>query len=111
MNGYDQYKDCITACLNCAAMCNYCAASCTWEDDIKMMSSCIRLDMECAVICYAAAQLMSLGSDQATRICVLCADICEACGTECAQHNNEHCQECARYCKVCADECRRMNNR
>ncbi|PSK94217.1 four-helix bundle copper-binding protein [Taibaiella chishuiensis] len=111
MNGYNQYKDCIEACLKCAAICNQCATACTYEDDVAMMAACIRLDMECAVLCYAAAQLMSMGSSQATRMCLICGDICEACGAECAKHNHEHCQLCARACKACADECRKMNNR
>ena len=64
MKGYHEYKNCIDACLRCAAICNHCASSCTQEEDVKMMARCIQLDMECAAICYAAAQLMSLGSDK-----------------------------------------------
>lgn len=73
-----------------------------------MMARCIQLDMECAAICYAAAQLMSLGSSKAAEVCRLCADICEACGKECGQHKTEHCQECAEACRLCAEACRRM---
>ncbi len=73
------------------------------------MANCIQLDMECAAICYSAAQLMSLGSEKAIDICRLCADICEACGNECAQHtHHRHCQECAEICHFCAQECRSM---
>jgi hypothetical protein len=75
----------------------------------KMMARCIQLDMECAALCYAAAQLMSLGSDKAKEVCQLCADICEACGNECSKHtHSKHCQECAEACKACAEECRKM---
>lgn len=109
MKGYHNYKSCIDACLQCAAMCNHCASSCLQEDDVKMMARCVQLDMECAAICYAAAQLMSVGSDQAKEICRICADMCDACGTECGQHTqSEHCQECAEKCKACAEECRKM---
>jgi len=73
-----------------------------------MMSLCIQLDLECSAICYAAAQLMSLGSESVNSICKICADICETCGTECANHNNEHCQECSIACNDCANECRKM---
>ena len=59
------------------ALCNHCASSCTKEENIKMMSLCIQLDMECAAICFAAAQLMSLASEKANEICKICADICE----------------------------------
>ncbi len=79
------------------------------EEDVKMMAACIRLDMECAAICYAAAQLMSLGSDKAKDICLICADICDKCAAECMHHQTEHCQECARTCKQCAEECRKIS--
>ena len=108
MKGYHNYKTCIEACLKCAAICNHCASSCTQEEDVKMMAKCIQLDMECAVICYAAAQLMSLGSDKAKEVCKICVDICEVCSNECSNHHNEHCQECLQACMQCAEECRKM---
>jgi hypothetical protein len=109
MPDYHTYKTCIDACLRCAAVCNHCAISCTHEDDVKMMARCIQLDMECAALCYAAAQLMSLGSEQAKALCRICAEACEACGAECGKHaHNTHCQECAAACRHCAEECRRM---
>ena len=73
-----------------------------------MMARCIRLDMECAALCYAAAQLMSLGSAHAPSICRICAEACEACAEECSKHDDKHCQECAAACRKCAEACRRM---
>jgi len=73
-----------------------------------MMAKCIQLDMECAALCYAAAQLMSLGSDKAKDVCKLCADLCDQCAAECVQHHTEHCKECSDACKECAEECRKM---
>ena len=61
MNGYHQYQTCIEACLRCAAVCNHCASACLREEEVKMMARCIQLDSECAAICYAAAQVMSIG--------------------------------------------------
>ena len=72
------------------------------------MAKCIQLDMECAALCYAAAQLMSLGSAHAAAICKLCAAACEACAAECAKHTNKHCKECAGACSECATECKAM---
>ena len=108
MSGYHQNQSCIEACLRCGAVCNHCASSCLKEEHLHMMARCIQLDMECAALCYAAAQLMSLGSDHAKEVCRLCADACEACGEECGKHENEHCQECSKICRQCAEECRRM---
>jgi hypothetical protein len=74
-----------------------------------MMARCIQLDMECAALCYAAAQLMSLGSEQAGTLCLICAELCDACGAECGRHaHSAHCRECAEACMHCADECRKM---
>ncbi len=111
MSGYHEDKKCIDLCLQCAAICNHCASSCTQEPDVAHMARCIQLDMECAALCYAAAQLMSLGSGHATRLCVICADACDACAEECGKHNNEHCRECADICRRCAEACRAMNDR
>lgn len=108
MKGYHTYKECIEACLKCAPICNHCASSCTQEPDVKMMAKCIQLDMECAAVCYTAAQLMSLGSEKAKEICGICADLCSACADECSKHETEHCKECAEACKQCADMCRNM---
>jgi hypothetical protein len=106
---YPDYKNkCIDACLRCAAMCNRCAASCLKEENVSMMVPCIQLDMECAAVCYTAAQLMSLGSGRAKDLCRLCAELCEACATECEQHDNDHCRECASACRECEKECREM---
>lgn len=73
-----------------------------------MMAGCIQLDMECAAICYAAAQLMSLGSEKAKDLCRLCADICSECAAECGKHQTNHCQQCAEACRICADTCGSM---
>jgi hypothetical protein len=106
--GYHEYKNCIDACLRCAAICNHCAAECLQEYDVNMMTKCIQMDMECAAICYAAAQLMSMGSSRAKEVSKLCAEICTACAAECGKHEMQHCKECAEVCRNCANECNAM---
>src|SRR5258705_4655794 len=98
------YRSCIEACLQCAAACDYCAASCLKEDNVNDMTRCIQLDMECSVICKAAAQFMSLDSEHANAICQLCADVCHACADECNKHDMDHCRDCAEACRHCAEE-------
>lgn len=104
----NSYTSCIEACLHCGAACNTCASSCTRENHIHMMAKCIQLDMECASLCYAAAQLMSFGSNWSQSICLICAEACEACAEECGKHDHDHCKACAEACRSCAEECRRM---
>ncbi|GAC1418246.1 MAG: hypothetical protein NVS1B13_21120 [Flavisolibacter sp.] len=74
-----------------------------------MMTRCIRLDIECAAICYAAAQVMSIEGENAEEICRICGDACIARVEECNKHtDSKHCQECAEACRLCAEECRKM---
>jgi hypothetical protein len=51
-----------------------------------MMAECIRHDMDCAAICRMAAAYMARDSRYAGDLCNPCADVCEACGAECARH-------------------------
>lgn len=108
MNQSQQYQSCISACLSCAQACEMCSVACLGEPNVAELTTCIRLNQDCATICLDAAQLMSRGSQYAQAICKLCADICDACGAECAKHKMDHCQACAQACKACADECRKM---
>lgn len=102
---YQPYKKAIDACIECATMCNHCAVSCLEEKEVQNLIHCIRLDLECAVICRAAAEMMILGSAWSNEMCQLCATICNACASECEKHKHmEHCRECAEACRACAGE-------
>jgi hypothetical protein len=105
---YHEYQECIEACLNCVYFCNHCASSCLEEEDSDKLARCIQLDLECAAVCKAAADLMALGSDHANQLCQICADICAACAEECDKYTYSHCRECAKICRVCAEECSSM---
>lgn len=78
------------------------------EDNVKMMSRCIALDVDCAAICQFAASAIARDSECATEVCGLCADICEACAQECDKHQAPHCQACAKACRACAVACLEM---
>jgi hypothetical protein len=105
---HEKYQSCIDAFNDCMVACEHCATECLHEDDVKMMARCIELDRACAIICATAARSMASGSEFAGRICGICAEICQACGNECAKHKAQHCQDCAKACHRCAEECRKM---
>lgn len=105
---HNEYRTCIEACIKCAQECEHCFDACLKEADVASMAECIRLDKDCAEVCWSAAGFMSRGSEFINMICRICAEICDACGVECAKHDAEHCQSCATACKQCADECRSM---
>lgn len=99
-------RDLLQKLAQCTAACEMCADACLDEDNIKMMVRCIRLDRDCAKICHLAASFVASHSDHTAAVLQLCAQLCRACGDECAQHNMDHCQECARACRECEEACR-----
>jgi hypothetical protein len=105
---YHNYKSCIDACMQCVAISNHCASMGLKEKDVTMMARCIQLDMECAAICLATAQLLSLGSEGAKELCKLCSEICQRCADECSKHDVGHCKECAEACIKCISECNKV---
>jgi hypothetical protein len=74
------------------------------------MDQCIRLCLDCADICDAASNLglrQSGENEQIVReILELCARACDACAAECEKHQHEHCKLCAQMCRECAEDCR-----
>ena len=102
------YQSCIDACMACIMACDHCAASCLREKDVTKMTTCIRLDMECADMCRLVVRFMILGSQHASTLCEVCANICQTCAMECENHLMEHCRECAAACRKCAQECMSM---
>lgn len=105
-----RYHDCIEACVVCLVACEMCADACLNEQDVKMMTACIRLDRDCADACIAAIRAMSRGGPLAAELCRACATACNACAEECERHRGQmdHCRLCAEACRRCADECRKM---
>jgi hypothetical protein len=106
---HHEHQSCIDACLRCAQECEHCATASLDEQDLASMAECIRLDRDCADICFLAAAYMSRGSQFTEEICSICAEICDACGAECRKHKVDHCQRCADECERCAEECRQMS--
>lgn len=106
---HQKFQSCIAACYECAIECAHCESECLKEQDINMLARCIKLDHDCAAICFLAIEAMASGSEFAKQICKLCAEICEICALECEKHSHhEHCKKCAEACRKCAVECNKM---
>ena len=100
--------DAVHHAMYCAKMCLSCAdASAAEEMDMRQS---IRLCVDCADLCDATANLglRHTGSnDQILRETLeLCARACDACAAECEKHPYEHCRLCAQMCRECASDCR-----
>jgi hypothetical protein len=105
---HEQFRSCIEACNDSADACDQCAVACLAEKNVEKMTRCIQLNMDCAQICRLAAAYMSRDSEMIDTIWEICAQVCDMCADECAQHPLEHCRLCAEACRRCADECRLM---
>ncbi len=95
-----------TALTECAAACHMCLDACLGEGDVKMMTKCIRLDLDCAEICTMIAAFVARSSEHASHLLAECAEICGKCAAECEKHDMDHCQECARACRKCEAACK-----
>ena len=72
-----------------------------------MMVSCISLDRDCANICALTARLVARGSAHGQRLLRECAEVCKACGDECAKHaHRQRGQACADACRRWEEACR-----
>jgi hypothetical protein len=98
---------CIEACYDCAESCTQRADDCLGEESIEELTTCIRLNLDCADVCATTGRVVSrqTGHDANVTSAVLlaCIATCRSCGDECERHG-EHGME---HCRVCAEECRR----
>jgi hypothetical protein len=106
--------ECLEACHDCAAACTICADACLAEDQVQMLRSCIRLNLDCAAVCETTAAVLSRqtgAADALARAQVeACLQACRLCGDECSSHagHHEHCRVCAESCRRCAEACNRL---
>ncbi len=103
---HKQNQSLLDALNKCIAECNHCSTACLDEEDVKMLSKCIKLDMDCAQICSLTVALLSRGSEHGKHLLKECAEVCNKCADECEKHSHmEHCKTCAEACRSCAEAC------
>jgi len=108
---HEQNTQLLNLLTNCVTECNHCASACLEEDDVKMLTKCIKLDLDCADICLLMAGYLARGSEHAEHLMSECAESCQKCATECekhAAHGMEHCRTWAEACRRCAEACMQM---
>ena len=94
--------------MECVLACNECHDACLREKNVMMMTNCIRLDKDCAVVCASTLQLVHTGSHVMKKALALCIASCDLCAKECAKHDYDHCRKCAEICRECAEACRKL---
>lgn len=93
----------------CAAICTSCADACVAEDMVEKLRQCIRRCLDCADICTATFKVAArrTGSNDGVLQAMLdlCIQACDACASECEQHDHENCRRCAQMCRETAADC------
>jgi hypothetical protein len=106
---------CIDACYDCAESCTQCADDCLGEESVQELTTCIRLNLDCADICATTGRVVGrrTGYDAEVTSAVLraCIEACRSCADECdihAAHGMEHCGVCAEECRRCEQACQEL---
>ena len=108
--------DCVDACAACGLTCTSCADACDGETEhLEALRRCVRLNLDCAAICFATASVLSRQFSPDKNIFRVQVEACEvacaACAAECERHAeaHEHCRVCAQICRRCEEQCRRVS--
>ena len=64
-------QSCIDACNKCAQACLECFNACLNEPDLNARKNCVKMLVECAMMCQMSAATMSMASQQNIVRCVL----------------------------------------
>lgn len=102
---------CIEKCYTCAQTCTSCADACLAEDNVKSLTQCIRLNLDCADVCIAtgstATRRTGSNVEIIRKMLDCCAAACRLCAEECEKHvtMHEHCRICAKACRECMSAC------
>ena len=104
--------ECIEACSDCAESCTQCADDCLAEETVQELTTCIRLNLDCADVCVATGRVVSRQTgydpDVTSPVLRACIETCRKCAEECehhAAHGMEHCRVCAEECRRCERAC------
>src|SRR5918997_1098137 len=86
--------ECIEACFSCPKACTACADACLGEQDVQMLTRCIRLNLDCTDMCDATGKILSrqtaFDAEIAKATLQTCAQACRLCGNECEGHAEHH---------------------
>jgi hypothetical protein len=97
---------CIEECFTCAVACTSCADADLAEEDVGGLRQCIRLCLDCADVCDATGQVLTRQTSpepHLTRsLLEACLRACRLCAEECERHAAHH-----EHCRICAEICRR----
>jgi hypothetical protein len=100
----ERHQKVIDVISDCQAKCTACAHDCAGQGNSDL-ATCIKLCLDCAVLCQACVPLLASDSAFSPALCGICADACQQCADECDRVGMT---ECAEACRRAAELCREM---
>ncbi|MDF2589052.1 MAG: ferredoxin [Anaerocolumna sp.] len=91
---------------DCEATCEHMTHSIMMLDDFHDRMAQAVLVNDCAAICGLTANFAARDAIFARHAAALCADICDALGSECIKFSDEKSVHCADICFACARHCK-----
>lgn len=109
-SGHYMHKELVITIQDCEATCEHMINHIT-----KMMQEPRRINQvlllrDCANICGLTAKFVARNAIFSKYAASLCADICGACGNECARFKDKMSQECSMICLHCERQCSAFAN-
>ena len=101
----EEYQASFDKAMACMVECEHCAEACMGNPDMK---KCARMCLDTAEGCRTLATLMVRGSYFIAPHAKACAEVCEACASECESHGMDHCNKCAKACRTAAEAYRKI---
>ncbi len=100
-------REAIGSCLACHTLClKMATVHCPDLGGKHVIKGHLGMLINCAELCKTSADFMISESPLHSRVCLICAEVCEACAKSCIQVGQM--QDCVDECLRCAKSCRAM---
>ena len=102
-------QQCIEECQQCHAICVETLAYCLNMGGAHAQPHHLAILLDCAELCHLSEDSIRRDSAVVLTLCAACADVCNACATECETFiGDAQMKACADRCRSCATACRKM---
>ncbi|RAV60128.1 hypothetical protein DIU36_02195 [Mucilaginibacter rubeus] len=98
----------------CTLLCACYVAQNLGQDPSRVTGTGIHMALDCASVCKAMAEELTLEDIITLHLCQVCAFICNSCGEELERLDGmgiAYCSECSKACYQCAQTCQQILSR
>lgn len=102
-------ESCEEVCKKCQKVCENTLAYCEKKGGKHADAKHLDLLKDCITACKTSADFLSRKSDNHTKSCAFCAEICKLCALSCESfEDDKQMKECGAECRRCESSCAKM---